>query len=106
MFYTYRQNNSGGSFTGPALYVIVEAKNQNYADFIAENELGVYFNGIEQGLDCDCCGDRWDSSWDGGKEVPSIYSSSLAKYKKEAKSYNSRMYENIPFVIVLYTNGG
>lgn len=22
-------------------------------------QIGLYFNGVEQGIDCDCCGDRW-----------------------------------------------
>jgi len=56
-FYTYRQNNSGGSFVGP-LYVCVEAESEEEAEEIAQ-ENGVYFNGCSTGRDCSCRGDRW-----------------------------------------------
>lgn len=56
-FYTFRQNNSGGSFYGPR-YVIVEAGSADEANRIAEDH-DVYFNGCMTGMDCSCCGDRW-----------------------------------------------
>ena len=72
MFYTYRQNNSGGSFIG-AMNVIVEADSAKEADEIAQ-ENGVYFNGVSLGMDCGCCGDRWYPAWDDdGTEQPEIY---------------------------------
>ena len=63
MFYTYNQNNSGGSFDynpdkGISHYVIIEANSIDEANCIAEN-IGIYFNGVDDGSDCDCCGDRW-----------------------------------------------
>jgi len=36
MFFTYYQNNSGGSFVGPH-FVIIEADSNSEADYIAEN---------------------------------------------------------------------
>lgn len=72
MWYSYRQNNTGGSFTGPALYIIVEAENADLADEIAE-ENGAYFDGCESGYDCPCCGDRWHRSYDEGDESPNVY---------------------------------
>lgn len=78
MFYTYSQNNSGGSFIGPALYVVVEADNSEEADSIAE-ENGLYFDGCEKGVDCDCCGDRWSRAWGGGKEKPMIYDKEVSE---------------------------
>ena len=59
-FYSYYQNNAGGSFRKPAEIIIIEAF--NYKD--ANHRL--------QGIDemsfdsCDCCGDRWSykNSWD------------------------------------------
>ena len=64
LFYTYRQNNSGGNWVGP-VYVIVEAASPEEADDIACAH-GVYFNGVKEGWDCACCGDRWISTceWD------------------------------------------
>lgn len=60
-FFEYRQNNSGGRFDIDdtlTVRVIVEAKDQKQAIQIGEN-LGIYFNGCDEGLDCSCCGDRW-----------------------------------------------
>lgn len=77
MFYTYRQNNSGGSFVydadlGIAIAVIVEADDLPEASAKAE-DIGLYFDGCETGRDCDCCGDRWSEPWDDGTETPSLY---------------------------------
>lgn len=80
MFYRFRQNNSGGSFTyneglGISVNVIIEADNAYEANATAES-LGIYFNGCDEGLDCDCCGDRWspvgESPYDKTEE-PAIY---------------------------------
>lgn len=57
--YEYRQNNSGGSFDKePGLKVYVEAASSLEANAIAKT-CGVYFDGVEKGHDCACCGDRW-----------------------------------------------
>ena len=63
MFYTYRQNNSGGDFhikptIGICKYVIIEANSADDANERAE-AIGLYFNGCRDGSDCRCCGDRW-----------------------------------------------
>lgn len=79
-FFHYHQNNSGGSFRAPALNVIVEARDAGDADSRAE-DLGVYFNGCNDGRDCPCCGDRWSAAWDeDGDEVPSLYDEPVDKY--------------------------
>ena len=62
-FYKFSQNNSGGRFylddkTGIGVYMFIEATNANMANYLAI-ELGLYFNGVSDGSDCDCCGDRW-----------------------------------------------
>lgn len=62
-WFHYRQNNSGGHFDydpkeGISVNVYVEARDAKEADFRAE-QIGIYFDGIENGMDCDCCGDRW-----------------------------------------------
>lgn len=75
MFYTYSQNNSGGSFVQDvniSHYVIIEASSASEANEKAE-QLGIYFDGDG---DCECCGNRWyelSDSWDKGDGVPSIY---------------------------------
>ena len=78
MFYEYNQNNSGGSFDFDAIagishFVIVEANSPKQADALAEG-IGLYFNGVDEGRDCDCCGDRWHPQWrDDGMDAPRIY---------------------------------
>jgi hypothetical protein len=39
--------------------VWVMARSEAEADELVQKYAGVYFDGIERGLDCDCCGDRW-----------------------------------------------
>ena len=71
-WFTFRQNNSGGFYLGPQ-YVIVEAESSVSANAVAE-ENNVYFNGIEKGIDCECCGDRWYRVHHGdGTDEPMIY---------------------------------
>lgn len=62
-FYEFSQNNSGGSFDiddgrGIGAKVWIEAVDAQQANDRALN-LGIYFNGIDSGSDCPCCGDRW-----------------------------------------------
>ena len=72
--YAYTQMNPGGFFIDMpqvmpwegwtrdgTLYVYAETPEE--ADNIAES-VGVYFDGVSAGTDCDCCGDRWyRASW-------------------------------------------
>lgn len=87
MFYTFNQNNSGGSFDfdderGITQYVIIEADNLDEALTIAES-IGLYFDGVENDLDCPCCGDRWYKPWgaDSPDEVPTLYGKPAEEYK-------------------------
>lgn len=76
MFYTFYQNNSGGSFAANrdlAEYVIIEADTASEANDKAES-IGIYFCGVDTGVDCGCCGDRWHPvSGSDGKTSPTIY---------------------------------
>ena len=56
-YFKFRQNNSFGAFAGTPL-VFVQADNAADANAIAQHN-GIYFNGVADGVDCDCCGDRW-----------------------------------------------
>jgi hypothetical protein len=81
MFYEFNQNNSGGHFTRNSNvdhYVQIEAN--SIAEVIERaQEVGIYFNGCAEGLDCDCCGDRWYEPYNGDKlhDVPCHYDSPL-----------------------------
>ncbi len=60
-FFEISQNNSGGSFiTNDVLChrLFIEADSYEEAILKAEG-LGCYWNGVEGGCDCECCGDRW-----------------------------------------------
>lgn len=59
MFYTFNQNNSGGYFEGEHRYIIIEAPSAEAANAIAESTTDIYFDGVYNGYDCRCCGDRW-----------------------------------------------
>jgi len=65
MYWEFNQNNSGGRFVVNDKLchrVIVEAHSFEQAVEKAE-ELGCYWQGVSQGIDCPCCGDRW-SKWE------------------------------------------
>jgi hypothetical protein len=76
-FWHFRQNNSGGLFDiddsrGIGVDVWIEAASLEDAERRAE-QIGLYFNGVQDGRDCDCCGDRWYAPWgDAGVEAPII----------------------------------
>lgn len=60
-FYEFSQNNSGGHFMVDDRVchrLFIEAKTFSEAVDKAE-ELGCYWNGVDKGIDCECCGDRW-----------------------------------------------
>ena len=76
MFFTYRQNNSGGSFIENdkmGVFTIIEAANARDANRKAET-IGMVFDGVAKEVDCECCGDRWREADDrDGNTVPTIY---------------------------------
>ena len=83
MFYSFDQNNSGGRFdfdedVGITRYVVIEADSEDHANQIAE-ELGIYFDGVDKDLDCDCCGDRWCRTYGGGDQEPCYYGKPIDK---------------------------
>lgn len=61
-WYCFYQNNSGGYFyvDDKVCYrLYIESDTLDNAITKAE-ELGCYWNGVSRGIDCSCCGDRWD----------------------------------------------
>lgn len=83
-WFTFSQNNSGGSFridqsAGIAHFVIVQAENVEDAAHRAEG-FGVYFNGVANGCDCACCGDRWSMPWEDGSDMPQIYGQTVEAF--------------------------
>lgn len=73
-FFEFSQNNSGGSFhvdEHVTHRVLIEADTEEEAIRKGE-ELGMYWDGCENGIDCPCCGDRWSTPW-GEKIFPFTY---------------------------------
>jgi hypothetical protein len=74
-FFEFSQNNSGGSFVVNdklCHQVIIEAHDYEEAVYIAER-LGCYWDGVDCGMDCPCCGDRWSKYWEKALEFPMDY---------------------------------
>lgn len=94
-FFTFRQNNSGGGndideSRGIGHYVIVEASDADHANYLAR-QIGVYFEGVAAGIDCDCCGDRWYQQWQTtGDAVPTIYGLPLKALLVNREPYDVR----------------
>lgn len=105
-FFTYTQNNSGGSFIQDhrsGVYVIVEADTLEEANVIAGEKAGVYFNGVADGIDCECCGDRWDKPYTNeGDDNPSIYGESISKHLAEKRFHVDK---GVNFVVIYRSNG-
>lgn len=94
MWYEYSQNNSGGSDVyddnrGLSGWVFIEADSAKEADKHAKS-IGIYFDGIDSGRDCDCCGDRWYANdvpgWDDGVDFEELKSrvESIMEYRWRA----------------------
>ena len=97
-FYELSQNNSGGSFDvdeNLCHRLIIEA--DTYEEAVAKAEdLGCYWDGVDKGMDCECCGDRWympfeeidlmsmDRKKDGGYPIETFLSNgmSLEEFKR------------------------
>ena len=73
-YFKFRQNNSVRSlFVGTPL-VFVQADNAADANQHCTGSRRIYFNGVADGVDCDCCGDRWYPVHDDdAQDQPSSY---------------------------------
>lgn len=108
-FFHFKQNNSGGSFDfefdrGITHHVLIEAPDAEAACIEAIMH-GIYFDGIEQGMDCACCGDRWHKPYDEGTAEPMLYGDPLG-VQTAVKSFKPRgwMHPN-PETVVHFANG-
>jgi hypothetical protein len=74
-WYEFRQNNTGGDFEvdeNVTIKVFIEAASSNEANSLAEN-VGIYYDGSTDGVDCPCCGDRWYEVTEGYKKATITY---------------------------------
>lgn len=83
--YVYWQNNSGGYFkeirkTYKNNMLILPVKREGFRSngysslAVADKEVipkEIYFDGVDKGFDCSCCGDRWSrlDEWDTPKKI-------------------------------------
>ena len=83
MFYEFLQNNSGGRFDVDERVchrLFIEANSDDEAVSKAE-ELGCYWDGVANGVDCPCCGDRWYRDY--------LRTIQIEKYKVEGLTVNT-----------------
>lgn len=86
-FYEFPQSNAGGYWNKILGYVvIIEAETPEKANKKAE-EIGIYFDGVENGEDCECCGDRWYRVED---EYDEIEPENLNEEIEEIKHYQKK----------------
>ena len=83
-YFHFSQNNSGGSFhvdDDVAHHVIIQAHTAEEANTRAL-DVGIYFDGCDDGRDCECCGDRWYRvyGYEKGDDKPMIYAEDPAEY--------------------------
>jgi len=84
-FYLFSQSNPGGYFISNDQVdeiVIIHAESATEANSKAQ-EIGIYFNGVGNGIDCSCCNDRWEpvSEYD-SSELPLIDGEDFRKFEK------------------------
>ncbi len=102
-YFTFGQNNSGGGFhvtDDYGEYVIIAAVDVDDANERAK-KLGLYFDGVDSGQDCECCGDRWSPVWrEKGADSPLVYD----EVKPEA--YLGGSYSSLRTTIVVHHADG
>jgi hypothetical protein len=101
-FYIWNQNNSGGSFDvnkDLSHRVVIEADSYDLAEAKAF-DFGIYYDGVDKGRDCDCCGDRWY----GGHEVTErdLEGKTLEEYLQD---YATEWGWEDPDIILHYADG-
>ena len=83
----FRQNNSGGFYTGPAYHIVVEADNVDEAWDEAEKL------GATNDDSCPCCGERWYSEpWEIENRNYVFYADSAIEDQEDSR-------KSIPLVI-------
>jgi|688.fasta_scaffold224453_3 hypothetical protein len=97
-FYHYDQNNSGGVFMEPALNVFIEASSHEEADTIAEAN-GLYFDGVDENMDCPCCGDRWSRSLRGPLEDQDAVDAVIERNRKWDEGWSKQ--DRVPVSLII-----
>ena len=98
-FFQFKQNNSYGVFIvneNVCHRIFIEA--DTYAEAIEKaEELGCYWEGVAAGIDCPCCGDRWDK-WD-DRPIENCYIEAYVRNLADSYGWTS------PDARIFYKNG-
>ena len=84
----FRQNNSGGKYTGPAYHIVVEGDDLNEAWAEAQKL------GATNADSCSCCGDRWNDAYQIGLDYVIYLDMAI-----EDSTYTSRTGGKFPLVL-------
>lgn len=101
-FFMWSQNNSGGHFAvndDLTWRVVIQADTYGEAEYKALT-LGIYYNGVEDDRDCDCCGDRWYEGSELGDDQ--LKDKTLEEHLQE---YADEYGWESPSVIIHYADG-
>jgi hypothetical protein len=104
MFFEYHQNNSGGRHSTDkniGVDTIIEADSAQEANDKFKN-LGGYFDGVRDGRDCQCCGDRWYERCEEDATV-AIDEDSMKVMADPQSGYS---YSYVKYVIVVHFKSG
>jgi hypothetical protein len=110
-WYVYRQNNSRGVFTKPAMFVAVEV---NTPGLSADEAMAVAWAragkvGVEPHAPpyCPCCGERWSDYADEHKERPNVAGDDDAVYSKSLeRTYRDwAKRDKVPLALYLHADG-
>lgn len=91
MFYLFVQNNSGDYFHNDAeggigVNVAFEANSEEEAIERAKNV--IYFDGVSEGIDCECCGDRWSAyTWEEAETVEELNKQKYKSFYEDSTMY-------------------
>lgn len=98
-FFMWNQNNSGGHFVVDddlTWQAVIESDDYQQAEIYALG-IGVYYDGVDSGHDCSCCGDRWYE----GKELDTGGQTLVEHLQEYADNYGWKD----PSVIIHYADG-
>lgn len=87
LYYVMRQYPNRGDYdinANVASIVVIQTHDPLKANFIALSK-GIYFDGIEKGIDCSCCDDRWKPFHTNSKghNMPMVEHTHLLTYLEE-----------------------
>lgn len=95
-FYYFRQCNSGGKFTEPAVAVVIEAEDAEDANRRARSQ-GLLLDEVGPD-DCSHCGSRWDS-------ITEDETFDMIEFDETPEPTSTYDRDGVADMVVYYTNG-